>query len=143
MKKRLLHILCFLCFLIPAYSWAQCDSEAFLDKCAILDDFKFVKANKIKLDPPLEGEKAPKAEYSHLLSNGNTYIITACHEGAGNMIVELYDRNRKFIASNYDKSQKKYYPSINYVCAATGVYYLIYSFVGAENTCGVGVIGVK
>lgn len=139
MKKRWLHILSFLCLFAPAYSWAQCDSEAFFDKCDSLGDFKFVTANKVKIDQTQQD----KVEYPQLLSNENTYIMSVCHEGPGNMMVELYDRSHKLIMSNYDKSQRKYLPSINYTCSATGIYYLAYSFVGADINCGIGIIGVK
>ncbi len=123
---------------------AQCDDEDFMDLCAEkLGDFTFVKANKIKLSGTTKDGKAPTVEYPFVLSKSSTYVLTACYPGPGNMIVELFDRDHKFIMSNYDKSQKKYYPTINFVCSATGVYYLVYSFANTENACGIGMIGFK
>lgn len=114
----------------------KCESEDFLDECsAVIRGFRFLKAHKISVAKPSE-----EVEYKSVFSKGSTYILTACNGGGGEMVVTLYDRNKKKIMSNY--VQGKHYPAITYNCAATGVYYLKYSFQDNGN-CGVGLIGFK
>ncbi|MFM7022195.1 MAG: hypothetical protein ACKOXB_04395 [Flavobacteriales bacterium] len=118
----------------------DCDDEAFLDECAAqIAGYKFLKANKISITGSKSGQSV---ELSSVFSNGSIYTLTACGGGT-NMIVTLYDRNRKMIMSNYNKNTKKFYPSINYKCTATGVYYFKYEFEGGGAGCGVGIIGFK
>ncbi|OFY88478.1 MAG: hypothetical protein A3K10_14940 [Bacteroidetes bacterium RIFCSPLOWO2_12_FULL_31_6] len=143
MKLRFIYILALL-FFIQTEVKAQCGGDDFMDFCAeVLGDFNFIKANKINLSNADTNKDTPTVQYAQVLSTNNTYCITACYSGSGNMILELYDRDHKLIMSNYDKVKKKYYPVINYICSATGVYYFVYSFSGVESACGISMIGVK
>lgn len=118
-----------------------CNPEALLDNCASgLDDFVFIKSF------PVFAEKADdKTEYSYVLSRGVTYRIVVCEQNAQDkkMVVNLFDRNKKLIASNYLKSSKKIFPIINYACAATGVYYVEAFFEGEKKGCGLNILGFK
>jgi hypothetical protein len=129
-----------LCSFFLFTAQVDCDDDNFLDNCASqIAGYKFLKANKVSISG---GKSGQAVELSSVFSNGSTYILTACGGGT-NMIVTLYDRNRKLIMSNYNKSTKKFYPSINYKCTATGVYYFKYEFEGGGAGCGVGIIGFK
>lgn len=122
-------------------AWSQCQDAKFLDGCAsLLGDFTFVKSFEIDKS---RIKKTGTVEYSYVLSKGTDYIITGCDQAqsGGKMIVELYDRNRKIIATNFDKRNKKHYPKMGYTCSATGVYYLKYHFQKNKYDCGVSVIG--
>ena len=118
---------------------AQCSSDAFMDNCSsALEDFNFIKS--FEYANPKGGAKA---EYSYVFSKGSTYRIVVCDENlAGNkMIISLYDRNHKLIASNFDKASKKVFPALTYPCSATGVYYIEYSFQGDKAKCGINILG--
>lgn len=128
-------------FLSSLISKAQCEDEKFLDNCAaMLDKFVFIKAFNIDAD---KGKAGEGTEFSYVLSKGTTYMITICDkaENGNRLILELYDRNKKLIASSFNKKDKKYYPKIGYPCAATGVYYLKYRFEGSKEGCGVSILG--
>ncbi len=144
MNKVVSKIIMIFGFVVLASAFApqtvDCDDETFLDECAgQIAGYKFLKANKISISGAKSGQAV---ELSSVFSNGSTYTLTACGGGT-NMIVTLFDRNRKLIMSNYNKNTKKFYPSINYKCTATGVYYFKYEFEGGGAGCGVGIIGFK
>ena len=119
----------------------SCDPEELLKKhAASLDDYVFIKSF------PIETAKTgDKAEYSYVLSRGINYRVVICDQGeeGKKMIVNLLDRNKKLIATNYLKSTKKFYPTLNYVCSATGVYYVEAFFEGDKKGCGLNILGFK
>jgi len=138
--RTLKFIFLFLIFFIPVGAYAQCDSDAFLDNCASkLEAFTFIKAFNTTI------KKSDPVEYSYVFSKGSTYMIVVCDQNiSGNrMIVNLYDRNRKLIASSYNPKTKTYYPDLIYPCSATGVYYLGVSFESSKGGCGVSILGFK
>ena len=131
-------------YISPKVSLAQCDEDDFMDECATRID-KFVFAKSFDINNDLSKKSDGKVEYSYVFSKGTSYSITVCdlNQNGNRMIVDLYDRNRKFVASSYSKRTKKYYPKITYPCNATGVYYLKYRFEGGKPSCGVSIIGFK
>ena len=119
----------------------DCGSDAFLDKFApALGDFTFIKAFNVEINKADE-----KNEFSYVFSKGSNYRIVICDQnGEGNkMVVNFYDRNKKLIASNYMKSSKKFFPTLNYTCSATGVYYVESYFENGKSGCGVDILGFK
>ncbi|HKK63334.1 MAG TPA: hypothetical protein VJ951_12290 [Bacteroidales bacterium] len=126
--------------IIPHALNAQCDSDTFLDNCAAkLDTYTFIKAFNTSM------RKTQTVEYSYVFSKGSTYLIIPCDEGieGRRMIVNLYDRNHKLIASTYNKRKKTFYPDLAYPCSATGVYYMEVTFDGSKGGCGVCLLGFK
>jgi hypothetical protein len=118
-----------------------CDPETLLKNYASeLDNFVFIKSFPIEVN-----KSETKAEYSYVLSRAITYRIVVCnpHENGSKMIVNLLDRNKKLIASNYLKSSKKFFQTINYECSATGVYYVEAYFDGDKKGCGLNILGFK
>ena len=118
-----------------------CDSEAFLNKCApSLEDFVFITTFKVYSE-----KQGDKTNYSYVLSRGTNYKIVICdqNEEGNRMIVNFYDRSKKLIASNYLKSSKKFFPSINFPCQVTGVYYVEVYFEGEKKGCGLNILGFK
>lgn len=122
-------------------SGPDCGSDAFLDKYApALGDFTFIKAFNVETKKSDE-----KNEISYVFSKGSNYRIVICDQNSdGNkMVVNLYDRNKKLIVSNYLKRSKKFFPTINYTCVATGVYYVESYFENGKSGCGVNILGFK
>ena len=142
--KKILQFIFIGAILFAAYSFntkTSCDPEALLKNCASeLDDYVFIKSFPIEVNKPDE-----KVEYSYVLSRAIAYRIVTCtpSESDRKMIVNLYDRNRKLIASNYLKSSKKFFQTINYECSATGVYYVQAFFDGDKKGCGLNILGFK
>src|ERR1039458_616769 len=123
MKKSINVVICILIFTFHfslfTSAFAQCTSDAFLDKCASsLGEFTFIKSFNITID---KKSSDSKYEYSYVFSKGSTYKIIICDENInGNkMIVTLFDRNHKLIATNFNKASKKVYPLFSYPCSAT------------------------
>ncbi len=120
---------------------AQCDIDALMSKYApVLDEFVFIKS--FNIDVKKDGDKST---YSYVFSRGNEYrIVLSDQNSTGKkMIINLLDRDKKLIASNFLKSGKKFYPTVNYICSATGVYYIEAYFEGDKQGCGINILGVK
>lgn len=118
---------------------SSCDSEAFMEDCAgALGEFQYIKMFPIQSDG--SGDKS-KSKY--VLSKGNKYRFVTCDQDIkGNkMKLKLLDRNQKMLMSNYVSSSRKYYKAIDYVCTATGVYYLEAGFKTGKEGCGVIMLG--
>lgn len=118
-----------------------CESDEFVDSCApALGEFVFIKTFNVNVDKP-----GNKTEYSYVLSRDSEYKVVVCDQNdpGKKMIVNFYDRSKKLIATNYLKSNKKFYPTITYKCAATGVYYVEAFFEGDKCGCGINILGFK
>ena len=136
------HLFVALAMCLSGLGFAQCESDAFMDKCAgNLAGALFIKSLVIKSGDATE---AKPNNFSYVFSKGATYNIVICDQGAGTdkLVVTLLDRNKKEIASNYNKKTKKFYPSLAYPCGATGVYYIESYFPNEKpGTCGVAILG--
>ena len=141
-QKELLSVFLIALFgLIPQYPYSQCFTDTFMDKCASsLGAFTFMKSFNIELG---KATGQVKSEQSYVLSKGSKYLIIICDQNInGNkMIVSLFDRNHKLIASSFNKKSKKHYHTLSYPCTATGVYYIESSFETDKGGCGVNIIG--
>lgn len=138
--KTIRNLIFMVALIIPQLLHAQCDSDAFLDNCASkLDSYTFIKAFNTSM------KKTDVTEYSYVFSKGSTYIIIGCDQeiDGSRMIVNLYDRNHKIIASTYNNKTKTFYPDLVYPCSATGVYYMEVTFEGSQGGCGVCLLGFK
>ena len=128
-------------FLIDFVGKSQCDADALMSRYApVLDDFVFIKS--FNIDVKKDGEKST---YSYVFSRGNEYRIVLSEQSktGKKMIINLLDRDKKLIASNFLKAGKKFYPTVNYICSATGVYYIEAYFDGDKQGCGINILGVK
>lgn len=137
MKKGIFLLTSFVMILISNITMSQCMDEKLKASCSsLLNSYIFVKSFKVNTG---------STEYSYVFSRGTNYVITVCDEAEANnkMVVELYDRAHKLVASSFDKKTGKQYAKIGYQCSATGVYYMKYSFKGGKPSCGVSVLGFK
>jgi len=140
-KGKMKVVRIFLWFMLASATplvYGQCQSDEFLDNCASkLESFTFIKAFNFELG------KGEKEEFSYVFSKGSSYIIIVCDQNVNGekLVVNLYDRNHKLIASSYNSKTKTYYPDILYPCTATGVYYLDAGIEGNKEGCGVTILG--
>lgn len=140
-KPKELRILLFLAALFfPGSIFGQCDTDIYLDQCASnLGTYNYIKSFSVNASP----RKKVNPEYSYVFSKGSTYMIIVCDQNVigGKMIVSLYDREHKLIASTYDEKTDKYYSDLLYPCEATGVYYIRATFEGSKGGCGMCILG--
>ncbi|HSZ71530.1 MAG TPA: hypothetical protein VK750_02570 [Cytophagaceae bacterium] len=120
--------------LITYKGYAQCKTDECVAK--INAGYTFLKTYQMS-------QVGDQLEYSYVLSKDTNYMLVMCNGGGGqNIIVTLYDSKRKEIATNQDKASGKIFPAIAYLCKATGIYYLRFSFVDKPECC-VSVLAFK
>ena len=77
MKIRVFILLAIIYSLASMYSFGQCDTDGFLDKCASnLGTYNYIKSFVSYANP----RKKTNQEYSYVFSKGSTYIMVACIE---------------------------------------------------------------
>ena len=122
-------------------SFAQCTSDAFNNQCAeLLDNYIYIKTFNVN-----HSKTNQTTEHSYVFCKGTSYMITVCDNDSGEdkMILELYDKNKKLVATNYNKKSKKFYSKIGLPCTSTGVYYMKYKSLSGKPSCGLSLIGFK
>ena len=144
MKRNIKLILLLILFSVffPLISSGQCESDAFLDKCATnLGSFNYIKSFTLNARP----KKKANSEISYVFSKGSTYMLILCNDNVigGEMIINLYDREHKLIASTFDQKTDKHFSNILYSCSATGVYYIQASLKDAKGGCGMCILGFR
>jgi hypothetical protein len=128
------------CFMLNSFIMSsECNLEEFSKNAAQkLAGYTYLKTYK------LDASKEAEIEYSYVFSNNTQYVLTLAHElETTDILVSIYDNNRKELCNNYDKKGKKYFQGIGYSCSATGIYYVMFSFKNAKNKCGASVLGFK
>ena len=119
----------------------DCDSNEFSNKALekLKGDFTFIKSFKI------DGRNCQRKdiEYTCVFSKDTQYkvVVEGKDGGAQGIVVELYDSKRKKITSSLLNG--KFYPGFVYICRATGIYYLKFSFQDSHSCCGGAVLGFK
>jgi hypothetical protein len=144
-KNKNLRLLGFIIILIctstlSSTSFGRCNTDEFLGRCAVrLGEFNYIQSFEAKASK----RKMEESEFSYVFSKGSTYIMIACedNQGKGKMIVSLYNRDHKFIASTYDEEKDKSYSELNYPCSATGLYYIKIAFKSSKSRCGMCILG--
>ncbi len=118
---------------------AQCSSDGHVENCLgkLKDGYTFLKSFKIDG----QGGSKDKVEFSYVFSKDTRYFINICSEGAdtGGIVVTMYDSNRKMVGTNFLNG--KFFPGIEYPCAATGIYYITFTFQAPSAYCGGSVLG--
>jgi hypothetical protein len=144
MRTRTLTVLSFVLpvfFSHSLFSQLECPEKISTECNLMLDKFTFTKSYEIK--PSMYQYGGEKKEYSYMFSKGNTYVITICDQGSGKLLLDIYDRNKRVVTRNYDELNGKYYTKIYFPCAATGIYYLKYSFKDGKPSCAASSLGVQ
>ena len=122
---------------------AQCEEDKFIDSCAVLlDDYKYIRTyNAVEI----EGSTNYPYSNAYIFSKGVEYVIITCDQGDNDKktVINLYNRSRKPVASNYDKNTNKHYEKIIFKCSATGVFFIQTLLGLKENNCGISMLGFK
>jgi hypothetical protein len=123
-------------------AFAQNDAML-VDHCVSLagDDATYLKDFVVKLPAANNNAKPPAAKNSIMLRKNTVYRFTVCNheESDGEAVITLYDANQ-MLASNYNPSSGKMYPSFNFSCSKTGPYTLMISFKDGKKGSAVGVM---
>lgn len=107
---------------------AQCQSDECVSKLS--DGYIFLKTYNMET-------VGNEVEYSYVFSKDTNYMLVTCNKegSSNNIVVTMYDSNKKMIATNYDPNSDKFYPALIYNCKSTGVYYLKYAFKDNPGCC--------
>ncbi|HEX2920457.1 MAG TPA: hypothetical protein VHO50_04745 [Bacteroidales bacterium] len=116
--------------------YCQCESNELKDECVSnLGTYNYLRTFNT-------AKKKAVTENVYVFSKGSTYKLIACPGQPGNkMIISLYDRDHKLIATSYNEASDKHYSELQYPCPATGVYYINTSIPGIKNGCGMCILG--
>lgn len=120
---------------------AQCAPEKFTEQCsALLDNYIYIKAFNID-----HKENDESTEHSYLFCKNTSYLIAVFDENSSEdkVVVELYDKNKKIVSSNYNEKTNKFYSKIGLNCTSTGVYYMKYRSLSGKPVCALSNIGFK
>ncbi len=114
---------------------AQCKADDCVAK--LTGGYTFLKSYQID-------KTCEQAEYSYVFSKDTNYMLSMCNKDGStqNIVVNLYDANKKEIATNFDKKSGKFYPAIVYSCKATGIYYIKFTF-NIKPDCFASVLAFK
>jgi hypothetical protein len=144
MKKLFFTFIVSVTFLFSgSMAFAQCDADTYTSKLIekMPEGYAFLKSYKI------DGENGAKAkmEFPYIFSKDSNYMITLGNKELElkGVLLNLYDSNRKLVATNQDPGSKKFYSGVSYKCASTGVYYLTFSFESTKESCAAAVLGFK
>ncbi len=151
MKNKLINItiLLFVLTFLPsiAYGPGKCkgDSE-YQQAVKKMGGFRLIKDYRVSLSA--EKEKGPTSmAFPVSLTSGLRYkfILINNPSNKSKMIMSIFINENKemLIASSYQSTTNKHYPSIEFECGNSGTYYLFFSFEKAFKGCGVGVFSVS
>jgi hypothetical protein len=103
----------------------------------------YLKDYVIKLSKAVSKTEVPVVKENMYLMKGTKYRFTLCNsEGsAGQLVITIYDRDRKIISS-FDEKLGKTYNSVDFACNKTGAYTLWFSFKEGQQGMGVGVVSM-
>lgn len=118
-----------------------CDPSALLKKnTPALQEYTFVKSFPVEIK-----KNGEKSEYSYVMSKDTKYRLVVCDGDGTNtrMIVNVYDRDKKLIISNFTRRNKVFSEKLDFDCKATGVYYVESFFENENKGCGLNILGYK
>lgn len=125
----------------------SCDTKKFKEDCTskIPQGYTFLKSYSV------DGKEGAQKQvsYSYIFSKNTSYlmILANSHPQNKGFMVELYDSNRRKLASSYlpasGSRPAKYYPALAYQCQATGIYHLVFKFQDTNDFCAGSVLAFK
>ena len=130
----------FVLFASPAF--AQCDEDKFVDNCAVNlgDDYGYLRTFDVE---EIEGSTNYPYTGAFLFRKGISYVFASCSSGAENapVVVNLYNRTRKLVASTYNADLDKHYEKMVFKCSATGIFFVQSLMPMNAITCGITMLG--
>jgi hypothetical protein len=137
-KKLTFCLIAILCLTTRNTAISQCNPSEMVTACPsnIPTGFTFVKSYELSAVT----NATKRVEKSYVFSKDMTYSLAFCKE-APNVVVKIYDSNRKEVATNHYND--KVLSTFGFQCGATGIYYMAFSFENANQDCGAAVLAFK
>ena len=133
MKKYFFNIIILLS--VAAFSvQAQCDESVRKAALQEMGDAQYIKDFSITLTKNPNESTTGMVKFNVLLNSRNHYKFNVAN-GAFNpddVIMQLYDKD-KLLSSNFESGKK--YKGFEFICRATKVYQLVFSFSGGDEGC--------
>jgi len=131
------------CFTFVAKS--QCSATLLPSATKKLADFTYVKDFQIKLRQVRTARDKKQITMSVMLNKGTKYrfVLDDSKDAEGRLIFELFSDKGKRQVSSFRPEIKKHYYILEYICNASGMYFLNFEFEDFKAGCGVLVYGFK
>ncbi len=140
MKKFVFSFIIFLS--VAAFSiQAQCDESVKKAALQSMGDAQYIKDFSVTLTKSPNESTTGMVKFNVLLNSRNHYKFNVAN-GAFNpddVIMQLYDKD-KLLSSNFESGKK--YKGFEFVCRATKVYQLVFSFSGGDEGCAEAVLSL-
>ena len=140
MKKFFLSFIILLS--VAAFSaQAQCADSVRKAALQEMGDSQYIKDFSITLTKGANESTTGMVKFNVLLNSRNHYKFNVAN-GAFNpedVIMQLYDKD-KLLSSNFESGKK--YKGFEFICRATKVYQLVFSFSGGDEGCAEAVLSL-
>lgn len=120
---------------------AQCDEAVRKAALQEMGDAQYIKDFSITLSKNVNESTTGMVKFNVLLNSRNHYKFNVAN-GAFNpddVIMQLYDKD-KLLSSNFESGKK--YKGFEFICRATKVYQLVFSFSGGDEGCAEAVLSL-
>lgn len=139
--KKFVFSLIILLSTLSATTHAQCNESVKKAVLELMGDAQYIKDFSVTLEKAPNEAKTGMLRFNVLLNNRNHYKFNVAN-GAANpdgIIMQLYDKD-ELLSSNFDGGKK--YAGFEFVCRATKVYQLVFSFAGGQEGCAEAVLSL-
>ena len=120
---------------------AQCDESVRKAALQSMGDAQYIKDFSVTLIKSATETTTGMVRFNVLLNSRNHYKFNVAN-GAFNpddIIMQLYDKD-KLLSSNFESGKK--YRGFEFICRATKVYQLVFSFSGGQEGCAEAVLSL-
>ena len=121
---------------------AQCDVDDFVDACAgeLGEEYYYLRTFDAE---EIEGSTNYPYTGAFLFRKGINYVFAMCEGDAeqGQIVVNLYNRTRKLVASTYNEEAEKYHDKMIFRCSATGIFFVQTLMPLSQGNCGITMLG--
>ncbi|GAO27952.1 hypothetical protein JCM15548_14840 [Geofilum rubicundum JCM 15548] len=106
-----------------------------------MGDAQYIKDFSITLEKGVNETTTGMVKFNVLLNSRNHYKFNVANglSNPDDIIMQLYDKD-KLLSSNLDGGKK--YKGFEFICRATKVYQLVFSFSGGEEGCAEAVLSL-
>ena len=140
MKKFFLGFIILLSF-TAFTTQAQCDESVRKTALQEMGDSQYIKDFSITLTKGANESTTGMVKFNVLLNSRNHYKFNVANGplNPDDIIMQLYDKD-KLLSSNFENGKK--YKGFEFICRATKVYQLVFSFSGGDEGCAEAVLSL-
>lgn len=132
-----------LIMLCHQHSSAQCNAIQFKNKNISKLANGFTYKHTFELNKGQVNSKG-EMEFTYIFNKGTLYMMNMSNDKGEekNVIIELYNQDKKLVATNFDSRTGKFWP-IGYACNESGVHYIHVRFKDTDSKCGIAILGER